>query len=113
MISSKGKQAIALLQQGLIFLGLLQETKIGNNWGNYGDSTASAVRILQEAANIRNTALPNYNPKDCNPTISNVTHECNQPANGEVFGAATYRVFVKALQAQAEDKDWRTAVANK
>ena len=97
-------KAVALIQRGLITLGLMtvDTTKKhwwrkpifwdnvdgGIAWGSYGDRTIASVKQLQDLAKI--------DPKD--------------GLEGQKFGSKTLKALETALNAKAAGKDWKAAV---
>ena len=98
------KQSIALVQKGLIALGLIKidttkegwwrkprspysDAGGGFAWGSYGPKTVNAVEEFQKIAGI-------------------------EGRNGHIFGEGTLVALKAALRAKAEGKDWKAAARN-
>jgi len=96
-LSDRGKKAMAIVQRGLIGLGLIKIDKNQKcSWSNfsfgiYGDQTAAAIKTLQDAAGISRA----------------------EGKDGRKFGKDSLSALTKALAANAEGKDWKEAVKPK
>jgi len=96
-LSDRGKRALSIVQRGLIGLGLIKIDQSKKCWwsnfsfGIYGDQTAGAIKILQDASGINRT----------------------EGKEGKKFGKETLSALTKALKAKAEGEDWREAVKAK
>ncbi len=93
-LSAKGTEAVAVVQEGLIALGLIKVDTCKKCWwtefnfGVYGDQTIKGIADLQKEAGIHYLL----------------------PGPGQMLGPETVRVLKAALEAQAEGKDWRAEV---
>lgn len=109
---AKGEDgAVAIMQRGLIALGLIKADKCVPCWwtdfsfGLYGPQTTEAIRQLQATAGIK------YEDERLG---KNLTKEIVQSEpTGQRLGPQTITILKNALEAKAQGKNWKAEIKPK